>query len=289
MTTRLITLLFITVLSACSGLPYQSQPPAAALQTVHTIAPSPLSEHTSHTLQTLNAAGDIFYFQNFGADLTTTTAVGTVIAATGTAIAPLLGPIGEAYITAEVEARTEADVAELKDKITLNPQIMLRQALLNPTANNSLIRLSTDSTNSTDAIKISPFIYIVKTENNDLLFSLSIFVQDPTIGDKTWQGKYTYQLPVRLAKSDLLAAAEKSEQQLAPLFADAMQRVIELYQSDRAAQLTGKEEVSLTSEFFSPRFGFKVSAEVIYQNTKELVIRASNGVYSLPVAFTEVH
>lgn len=267
----------LSCLSACSALPFPT-PATGNLQASHIIAPSELLQQSSHSLQALNESADIIYFQNFGGDITATGA-GAVLAASATSVAPLLGIFGEAYILNEIEQQTLADALQLKNKLPFNPARMLASSLHAPQTKPP-INLSTGSHAE---VVLSPYIYLSKTGDNNLLIACVMLAESTDLAGAHWRVKYTRQLALKIALSELSQGlTEKKQQQVKTRLQAGFNGIAALYQQDRAGALSGKQALSLNSEFFSPRFHWSVSAEMIRQTPHDIIIRSHDGVYQLP-------
>lgn len=94
-------------------------PPPGGTEIAHAIAAYTSAEASAnHMMRPLNDTNTILYEQSFGGG--------------GVGLGVLLGPLGVAANIAAIEGRTEKEAALLHDKVGINPQELLKQALSAP-------------------------------------------------------------------------------------------------------------------------------------------------------------
>lgn len=278
-----LILFLVSLVSGCANIQYQSSAPYQK-NLIHTISRSKLLDDTHYTLKHLNVDKTVLYHQNFSDATESVSFWGGIALASATVIGPLMGPVGEAYVMSDIEQKTERDVMELKNNIKFEPaklfaesiEIIPRLRLVKYEGQNEITR-------------ISPYIYITNSNNDELLFSAAIIVQDRENTISKWQGQYTYQLPLSLPKRDVIDGLSLSQvEHMEAEFKKGFKKISELYLRDRGGELQNQYSVRVKSDLLSPRFDFSFPAELILQDEESIIVRASTGIYILPRAYTEV-
>ncbi|WP_017445878.1 hypothetical protein [Gayadomonas joobiniege] len=254
-------------MTGCATVKYQSPPPIATNHVTHEVAKSDLLAQTNHTLMHLNQSGDILYQQNFGGG--------------GAGVGILLGPIGVMANTAAIKSNTEDDVEVLKEKLVFNPSELLKR--------------STDkhqfelTSGNADSIKLSPYIYVSKTENEQLLFASALIVETEPGKKSNWLGKYMYQTSLKMAKSDIADGVSQEEYALLKsALENGFDELIRLYSEDRKGSLKTEQALTFISDFVSPRFNIEMVGDLIPSDANRVNIRTVGGIYSLPRDSVEV-
>ncbi|MBM7072901.1 hypothetical protein JQC92_12810 [Shewanella sp. 202IG2-18] len=266
-----INILFATVFAflsvGCASVKYQSPPPQSTNKVQHEIYKSPLLAETSHVLKHINSDEDILYYQTFGGG--------------GVGVGLLLGPIGVAANIAAINSNTEEDVKLLKGKINLSPVTLFKKA--------SVKNDFSLSSNAVDSIKVTPYLYVSKTDSEQLLFASAILVETLPGSKNNWVGKYMYQTQLKIPKSDIADGINDEElKMLTDNFEQGMQEVIKLYSSDRRGLLKTEQPITFISDFVSPRFKLELLGEKAPTTNQREVIRTVGGIYSLPTDLVEI-
>jgi len=254
-------------MSGCATVQYQSPPPLTTNHVTHEIAKSSLLSQTGHTLMHLNQSGDILYQQNFGGG--------------GAGLGILLGPIGVMANIAAIESNTEGDVELLQDKLVFNASELFKKSL-------DKHQMKTFDGNS-ESIKLSPYIYVSKTEDEQLLFASALIVETQPGKKSNWLGKYMYQTSLKIAKSDIADGVNKEEYRLLKFEIEkGFDKLALLYFEDRKGNLKTEQALTFLSDFVSPRFNLEMVGDLIPSETGRVNIRTVGGVYSLPKDSVEV-
>ena len=276
--------LLISLASGCTNIQYQLAAPHHE-NINHTISRSELLDHTDHTLKHLNTEKTVLYHQNFSENSALLSFWGGVALVSAAIIGPLAGPFGEAYIMNDIEQKTEQDVAEIKNTIKFDPEKLFAESIdIIPE-----LRL-VEYEDQNQVTRISPYIYITNSNNDELLFSAAIIVQDNENSVSQWQGQYIYQLPLSLFKIDVKNGLTHSQiKKIEEEFKEGFKYVSELYLSDRSGMLHDQYKIKVSSNFLSPRFDFSIPAQLIKKDDLSVIIRASNAVYVLPRIRTKIN
>ncbi|USH05158.1 hypothetical protein K6Q96_18225 [Grimontia kaedaensis] len=263
----LIACLITSVLSGCASVKYQSSPPITTNKVTHEVGYSELLNQTNHTLMHLNENKDIYYQQNFGGG--------------GVGVGLLLGPIGVAANIAAIKSNTEEDVEALKGKITIDPKDIFKKA-----SEKSGLELSTNTSNS---ISVSPYIYVSKTDDEQLLLGSAMIVETAPGEKGNWIGKYMYQTPVKVSKKSISDGVDDVEFKLfEESLSKGFEELIALYMEDRKGALTTQNPITFVSDFVSPRLKMEMLGELVPSKDARVNIRTVGAVYSLPKNAVEV-
>ncbi|PAJ71730.1 hypothetical protein CJF42_25155 [Pseudoalteromonas sp. NBT06-2] len=263
----LIACLIASVLSGCASVKYQSSPPVTTNKATHEVGYSELLNQTNHTLMHLNENKDIFYQQNFGGG--------------GVGVGLLLGPIGVAANIAAIKSNTEEDVEALKGKITIDPKDIFKKA-----SEKGGLELSINTSNS---ISVSPYIYVSKTDDEQLLLGSAMIVETAAGQKENWIGKYMYQTPVKVSKESISDGVDDVEFKLfEKSLSKGFEELIALYMEDRKGALTTQNPITFVSDFVSPRFKVEMVGDLVPSKDARVNIRTVGAVYSLPENAVEV-
>lgn len=265
---KFIPLAIVSIfMTGCATVEYQSPPPLTTNQITHEISKSHLLTQTNNTLKHLNPNEDILYQQNFGGG--------------GVAVGVLLGPFGAMANAAAIESNTEDDIDLLKGKLTFIPSELFKKS-----ASQHQVELVNGNENS---IKLSPYIYVSKTENEQLLFASALIVETNPGEKNNWLGKYMYQTTIKMPKSDIADGVNDSEHTLLKTELEkGFDELVRLYTEDRKGNLKKEQELTFISDFVSPRFNFEMVGDLIPSETDRVNIRTYGAVYSLPRNAVEV-
>jgi len=254
------------LVTACATPQYQ-QVPTTEKTAGHELGKSELLQSSDHMTRQLDDKQSILYFQNFGGG--------------GAAVGVMLGPFGVAANMKMIESATEEDAALLKGKFNFDPvEIFSHQSGAMALLNNGAVLGK--------KAKISPYFYVSKTEDEQLLMACALLVDYRPTGTE-WQGKYMYQLPLKYAKTDV--AKGFSDDQRAALVREVtagFQSLAKLYVADRRGDLGTGAEVKFKSDFVSPRFNFEMIGLKLPATDGRVNIRTYGAVYSLPAGWVQV-
>lgn len=250
-----------TLISGCASVKYQSPPPLSTNNVKHELTKFTLSKQANLALRPLNQGGDILYTQNFGGG--------------GIGVGLLLGPIGALANGAAIESNTDDDVELLKEKLNFNSSEILKKSI-----DKHSVELAVDGDAS---IELSPYIYVSKTDNEQLLFASAIIVENKMDKDNYWSGKYMYQTKVKMAKADIADGVSAEEFiALKTELEKGFDELIRLYKEDSKGSLKMEKELTFISDFVSPRFNFEMVGDLVPSDTDRVNIRTVGAVYSLP-------
>lgn len=253
-------------LGACAAPPMLTVPIVTPAPS-YSVGPNPLVEKSfDHTSRPLDDKNSVVYLQSFGGG--------------GTALG-LLGPFGVAANISMIKNNTDADVALLKGKISLDPQAIFAEifreypALINGTDKNKSVRLT-------------PLVNVVKQENEQLLFGCSILV-DYTSTGTSWVGRYMYQIPLEYSKTDVAKGLSSDQNKmLIDQVKKGFRALARLYLDDVNGGLPSKRDIKFKSKFVSPRFAFELVGQELRSDGKRVEIRSVGAVYSLLKDMTQI-
>jgi len=258
---------FLSLLATACATPQYQQVPKVDYAVSHELGKSELLQATDHMTRLLDDRQSILYFQNFGGG--------------GAAVGVMLGPFGVAANMKMIESVTDEDAAMLKGKIIIDPvEIFFRQS-------GALAILNQGAATGKAAI-VSPYLYVSKTEDEQLLVGCALLVDYRPTGTE-WRGKYMYQLPLKYAKAEV--AKGLSEEQRATLVREVtagFQSLAKLYVADRKGELGAGTEVKFKSDFVSPRFNFDLIGLQLPAMEGRFNVRTFAGMYSLPKGWAQV-
>lgn len=263
---KLLGLLAALNLAACAS-PQMMAVPTDAKSPTHAIGPSPVVEQGfNHTVKPLDDKNSVIYLQSFGG---------------GGVGLGLLGPLGVAANIKMIEANTDADLVLLKGKITVDPQSVFS------TISQEFPALSLVA-NQDKAVRLTPLLNVVKLEDEQLLFGCTLVV-DYTPTGTSWVGRYVYQIPLRLAKSDVANGLKPDQQREMDEAAKAGFRALaRMYVDDMNGKLPSKRDLRFKSSFVMPRFSFEMIGQEIASDDARIGIRSIGVVYSLPKEMTQI-
>lgn len=262
----LSALALVASLGGCSGAPVRhmqsTQPNGSA--NGYAIVHSPLLDETSHRLTHLNENKDIVYFQTFGGG--------------GATLGALLGPIGVLANQAMIESATKDDKAKLANRLDLQPASIFadvardRGLLLNAIAGNN---------------RLSPYLYIVKLEDNTLLVAAAAIVEQQTAAGK-WTGKYMVQFPLSYSMDQLSSADASTLAELRRQAAVGYGKIIDQLRSENPGSSASETRVTFHSPFITPRTTLTLQATLASEDKDLLWLRTNGGLYGLRKSTTTI-
>lgn len=220
------------LLSACATAslqPYQSAQQIGT-SSKYTLgeAPAP-SDHMHRFIDTKHSE---LYMQNQGGG--------------GAAVGVLLGPLGVLANIAAIKKQTEADTAQLKDKLPLDVQQLFAASLAGTPALSA-------AEGDPSAPSLAPLLYVEKLDDAHIRFASLVHVK-AAMGGKQWARQYIYELPDSYTKEELARGLSAGElQQLAADAEEGFQWITATYASDVAGTFRPQQKGVIHSDFVTPR------------------------------------
>lgn len=246
-------------LTACVSAPPIQQPIQFSQTDSYELYRSTLLDQTNHTLQHLNPTKDMLYYQTYGGG--------------GVGAGLLLGPLGVAANIKMIESKTMKDVAELNNKIAVNPQEIFMRS-----ANASGVSIKSVGTNK--SFKLNPYLLFERTEN-DVIMAASVILVDHVGSPNKFQSKYLVQLPVTYSISELSNLDDAKKSQLSALAEEGFSTLLARMKAETTANTAAEEAVSFSSEFLTPRFKFEMAGTLIDTDASFTWVRTVGGVYGV--------
>lgn len=231
----------IALLAACASAPPLQQPLSITPTSNFELFRAPILDQTNHTMQHLDTAKEIVYYQTYGGG--------------GVGLGLLAGPLGVAANIKMIEGITKKDVAALNNKIAIKPQNLFLTAA-------SKSNISIKSGNTVGNIKLSPYLLVEKTEGDKLMLAAVIIADVPNT-KPIIPNKYLVQLPAIYSVQELSSLNPAKIQQLESLVGKGFETLLQRIKSDPAANLTAEQKISIQSEFLTPRFKFEMAGSLI--------------------------
>ncbi|WP_228730120.1 hypothetical protein [Shewanella sedimentimangrovi] len=260
-TNLLMVTLIGSLLGGCATVQYQMPPPVESNVTSIKLAHSELLSQTAGTLMHLNDAQDILYQQNFGGG--------------GMTVGLLFGPLGVAANAAAISSATEEDVKLLKGKLDFDPKTLFTQAVQG--------QGQTLTDTDPQALSLSPYIYVTKTDEEQLLIGTALIVETHPGQKSNWVGKYMYQTELKMAKADMADGISEAEHaSLQQALTQGFDELVQLFLAERQGGIKTEQAITFVSDFVSPRFKFEMVGDQLAADADRVNIRTVGGVYSLP-------
>lgn len=256
-----------TILSACATAPkLLSAPPQKEALGTYKVVHSPLLDQTNHMVKPINADKDMIYVQSFGGSV---------------AVGILLGPMGTIGNIMNISRITQNDIDQLFGKVNIQPL-----AIFNELTSAQGIAFSKTSTNPQ---KITPYVLIVKQEDDQLLLASSIIVEQTDVNNKPWVGRYVYQIPVKYTINQLAHLDENTTTQLKNSLATGFSKLLTRINDENSSMPEKEQKIKIKSHFIDPRFNFDIAGSLIAQNSDETWVRTFGVIYGIQkadIAFT---
>lgn len=247
------------LLAACGTAPrLQALQPREGGVSPHVVAKSALVEQTNHMTEHLDSGKQIVYFQNAGGG--------------GVAVGLLLGPIGVAANMAAIGSVTKADADVLRGKVDVDPRTLFLEAA----RDRHFPIVDAGKGNP----KVSPYLYVAKTEGENLIVATALIV-DQGEGASKWTGKYMYQLPGAYTLSSLSHPTEESNARIRQAAGEGYRALLQHMLAERAAGLAQERPIEFHSAVLSPRFDLGMTGALIGVENDLVWIRTVGGVYGL--------
>ena len=262
MNNKLISSIFaVLLISGCSTIKNQLPHPIMGDDAVHEISQSNLLSLTNNHLMHINERGDILYFQNFGGG--------------GVVVGLLFGPFGALANSSAINANTIKDVDLLNNKMAFNPIELFKR---------SVKKQHFEVVEGNEkAISLSPYIYITKTKDEQLLFSSALVVETDRGKKSGWIGRYMYQTAVQMTKSDIADGVNNEEYELLESALEiGFDELARLYLEDLKGNLSAEGTITLVSSLITPRANISIRGDLVPAKEGRVNIRLASGLFSLP-------
>jgi hypothetical protein len=258
---KLVCIALASLLLVACGTPPRLQPlqPKTQGPAEYTLSRSALVENTSHVTQHLDKDKSVLYFQNYGGG--------------GVGLGLLLGPLGVAANVAMIEGVSKKDAEQLRDKISVRPREIFAEVAARQGLNVSAELAS-------QKLKVTPYLYVSKTEGDILLVSSALIIEHEAGADK-WTGKYMYQLPLKYSISELSKLGDGETAQLREAVAAGFAQLVTNIRAESPERLALEQKVLFKSDFVNPRFDYEMFGSLIAEDSSVVWIRTVNGVYAL--------
>ncbi|OFW88766.1 MAG: hypothetical protein A3B66_02585 [Alphaproteobacteria bacterium RIFCSPHIGHO2_02_FULL_46_13] len=251
----LAALLMSAALTGCGGnVKFQDRPPALLNNEVEYSIISTVRSETDIFAQAknINKSVPIYYFQNFGGG--------------GAGLGLLLGPIGVAANYAMISSNTDNDAAALAGKISLSPTDITGAVLED---NNKFVQ----RTDSTTGFLMSPYLMIVKGDNDMLQFTTTL-----DVASGTWKGRYSYHLDFKRPLNAVAAGLDQTDLDLMKRSMEhGFKEALAMFESDISGTLAPVKDITFYSESVSPRFKMPVIAKLVEDVNNEVIVLGPGG------------
>ncbi|MET1080713.1 MAG: hypothetical protein ABWY06_22105 [Pseudomonas sp.] len=248
------------LLSGCvAKLPYPEAPPTVRNGMI-TYSIRPDIQHEEAILsrsKTIHSSAPIYYYQNFGGG--------------GVAVGLMFGPMGVLGNMAMIDANTRNDAEALAGKIAPNPIHMTQAlALLSPNL--------TPAGTTAEGFQLSPYLMIVKGENDMLHFTTSI---EATAGH--WIGRYSSHIDFKRSLKQVTAGLDSSEAELLKAsMEDGFKQALALFERDAAGELVATQEITLYTESLSPRFNNALLVKRVQEDEANITVLGLGAAETFP-------
>lgn len=248
-------LLISAVLFGCGGnVRYQDNPPSPHNNAVEYSINSVTRNETEIFSQAkiINTSEPVYYFQNFGGG--------------GAGLGLLLGPVGVAANYAMITSNTTSDAASLSGKINVDPTAIAESVL----SQNSTFVPTTDSTKS---FLISPYLMIVKGDNDTLKFTTTL-----DVSSRTWKGRYSYHLDFKRPFDKVASGLNHTDSEaLKTSMKHGFTQALAMFERDISGSLAPMKDITFYTESISPRFKMPVLAKLIEDTNDEVIVLGPGG------------
>jgi hypothetical protein len=251
------------VLAGCASPPVlQAAKPERPTTVQYSVAQSQQLKQTNHLTQHVNAEKNIVYFQNQGGG--------------GVGLGLLLGPLGVAANMSMIESVTKADAAQIQDKIHVNPEAVFQQAA-------QATGFSLSAPGSASDAQITPYLFITKTDDASLHLASCVIVESKA-GEKSWTGRYLYQLPSQHSLASLAAMDTSKTDSLRAEAVEGFGKLLQHISAETAASTVKEPKITFKSGFLTPRFVFEQAGSLINVQDNMVWVRGVSGVYAVQKA-----
>lgn len=264
----LFLVIVLALLSGCVTPVYQTLPVEMRKEHSVILVRSKLLDQTDHTLMHINESKNVLYFQNYGGG--------------GATLGVLLGPIGVLANTAAIESNTKDDVKLLSGKTGLDPNELFKDIVKN--AGFSIVEKSSVKP------RLTPYILVSKGENEILYFASALIVEygDDSSNNK-WFGRYMYLIDASSTKDAVAnGLSDGQHASLRSKLRKGFEVLASIYRKDIDGVLVDGSEITLKSEFLSPRFNLELYGKFVSEDFDRVVIRTAGAIFSLPKQYVAI-
>ncbi|CAM3502921.1 hypothetical protein BOSP111201_09125 [Bordetella sputigena] len=258
---RFAGIVFLTALMAgcvTTNTTMQALQPVTGGRPGYALGHSPvLAASYSYMLQPLDDAGSILYVQPFGGSAT---------------VGVLFGTLGVAANMASINMKTKADVLALHGKVGVDPAAVFGKVA---TAKGVDIREK-----DADAAQITPYMYIVKQEDEQLLIASALLIEKGQ-GDAKWTGKYMYELPLRYSFTQFGSPDEKQTAALRDAMTAGYAKLIDHIRYEDPQRYLQEKRIVFKTPFFAPFANVDTLGQLVDETDDMTWIRTISGVYAL--------
>jgi hypothetical protein len=223
------------LLSACASTPPRmlSAPPGDG----YVVARTARLDVTDHMTRHLNDGKDILYKQSSGGG--------------GAAVGILLGPLGVMANAKMIESKTDADVALLKNKITVVPRTLFADAMQK---NGQVLGASPQ------ANRVSPYLYITKSEER--LYVLSAVIVESDAPSK-FSATYQYQLPTSYTVAEMAALDSAGMQALNDAAANGFDQLVKRLEAEKQTRPDTEQKIAFHSKVMQPLVDMEMQGALV--------------------------
>lgn len=236
-------------------------PPAANTSTRvvdYVLSSSSYLAQVNDTTQLLDRDESVLYFQNEGGDL---------VQQQRQASAPA-GDLADA-----VGSATRREAAMLFGKTGFR----LRDAFAEA-AKKASLRLATVPL--VQAPKITPYLHVVKTEDNTLRTAAALLVEE-LHGPDTLRTRYVVQLDPAYSVAGLSQLSQGQASELRTAVVDGFATLIRRLQADDATAVRQEPKIVFTSDFLTPRLNLTRPGSLVEDDGQRVWVRSRDGVFGL--------
>jgi hypothetical protein len=139
------------------------------------------------------------------------------------------------------------------------------------------------------ALSLSPYIYVTKTDGEQLLTGTALLVETKPGEKGNWIGKYMYQTDLKLAKADLADGLSDAEPaSLEQALTEGVEQLMQIFLTERRGSMQTEQAITFISDFVSPRFKIEMVGDKLSSGADRVNIRTVGAIYSLPRKGVEV-
>ncbi|MDB5859617.1 MAG: hypothetical protein JWQ76_3306 [Ramlibacter sp.] len=257
----LATVLCALLLSACAGGPPPMQPPQPRPVGLvpHVLSRSAQVDQTSHVSGHLDDDRRIVYFQTEGGG--------------GVGLGLLLGPLGVMANVSLIEARTKADIDQMRGKLGIDVKSAFVQA-----AANAGFALG-DSANASQP-RITPYLHVRKLEGDTLRVSAAILVEQGE-GAQKWTGRYVFELPGLHSLAALSSTDTQRATGMATAVGEGYVRLLRRLVAESPQQLAKERLIDFKVGWQPPAYGFERQGMLVAEEQDVVWIRLPEGIHAL--------
>lgn len=248
------------LLSACAGTPvFQPPVPNEAKSKGLSVSRSVMLDSTDHMTVHLDSRKEIIYSQQFGNSF---------------AVGALFGPLGVLANIAATKVKTDSDKEKIFGKISILPSAVFDESL-------NKAELSNSKSEVQGGVNLSPYMYVVKNNNNTLMFAAALIVEANTPGAPLPYAKYMYQLPTKLTLDELNSFTAESNSKLKDELQHGYVELLDFYKSDSPSKIDTEKVVRFKSDFLNPRFEFETPGKIASETSDRVWVRHYMGVAAI--------